>query len=165
MQSSTCAFGNQRDVKVKVVQFIDTSSAISHLFVHQSKRELAKQGRMKGFTQWINLNQNNRFVLAHQFLYCKRNLALSSNRKWVLRQVGRQMTYESIWAFILFNITAMLLQYQNCISVGFCRVKLILRCILKCERFGSHFSSKSLLLSTSIPNDVCDFVNKVVALV
>ena len=36
-------------------------------------------------------------------------------------------------------ITAMLLQYKNCISVGFCQVYLILRHVFKCEKFGSHF--------------------------
>ena len=50
-------------------------------------------------------------------------------------------------------ITAMLLQCQNCISVSYCRVKLILRCVLKCENFGCHFLCQSLLLGINIPND------------
>ena len=28
-----------------------------------------------------------------------------------------------------------------------------LRCVLKCEKFGSHFLCQSLLLGTNMPND------------
>ena len=57
MQSSTCAFGHQRDV-------ISKSRTIhQHLFsdFHSPVKEKGKQGRMKGLTmaQWINLNRNN----------------------------------------------------------------------------------------------------------
>ena len=38
--------------------------------------------------------------------------------------------------FVLFNITVILL---NCIQSAFVKLKFILRCIWKCEKFGSHF--------------------------
>ena len=66
MQSSTHAFGDYRDA-------ISTSYTIHrHLFrdfspFHSPVKGKGKQGRMKELTivQWINLNQNNRSVLAH----------------------------------------------------------------------------------------------------
>ena len=51
------------------------------------------------------------------------------------------------------RIAATLQQYYKYISVGFCEVKLVLRCILKCEKLGCHFLCQSLLLGTSVPND------------
>ena len=67
-QSSTRAFGHLHDV-------ISESRTIhQHLFsdfspFHSPVKEKGKQGRMKGLTiaQWINLNQNYRFVLACQY--------------------------------------------------------------------------------------------------
>ena len=68
MQSSTRAFGHYRDV-------ISKSRTIHrHLFSDFSPfrspiKEKGKQGRMKGHTraQWINLNRNNRSVLANRY--------------------------------------------------------------------------------------------------
>ena len=45
----------------------------------------------------------------------------------------------SIQIFVLLNITAMLLHRYNCISVGFCHVKLILRCVLKGKNLVAIF--------------------------
>ena len=37
---------------------------------------------------------------------------------------------------------------------AFVKLKFILRCVLKCEKFGCHFfSCQSLLLGTNVPND------------
>ena len=55
--------------------------------------------------------------------------------------------------FNLFNIIAILLQYYNCIQSPFVKLKFILRCVLKCKIFGSHFLCQSLLLGTNVPND------------
>ena len=61
---------------------------------------------------------------------------------------------ETIRNFILFNIIAILLEYYNCIQSAFVKLKFILRCVLKCKKFGSHFfSCQSLLLGTNVPND------------
>ena len=48
----------------------------------------------------------------------------------------------------------MLLQYENCISVHFCKVKLILRYVLSAKNSVDIFSSPSLLLGTSVPKDI-----------
>ena len=59
--------------------------------------------------------------------------------------------------FYLFVTTAMLLQYQNCISISFCQVKLILRCVLSTKNLVAIFSCQSLLFSTSVPNDTSSY--------
>ena len=33
-------------------------------------------------------------------------------------------------------------------------LSITLRCVLKCETFGCHFSCQSLLLVTNVPNDI-----------
>ena len=118
--------------------------------------------------QWINLNQNNRSVIAcANILYCEKKLALSY-RQWVLQQAGRQASRQNMGGFryfynclqvrLLFCLLSlqMLLQHQNCISVGFCQVKLISSCVFKCEKFGYHFSCQSLLMYLMIisPNSI-----------
>ena len=42
---------------------------------------------------------------------------------------------------LLFSLISVQCYYsnQNCISVVFCQVKLILRCVLKCEKFSCYF--------------------------
>ena len=68
MQSSTHTFGYERDI-------ISISHTIhQHLFSdfspsHSPVKEKGKQGRIKGLTmaQWINLNWNNRSLLALQY--------------------------------------------------------------------------------------------------
>ena len=55
--------------------------------------------------------------------------------------------------FIMFDITAMLLHCYNCISVAFCQIKLILRWVFKCEKFGCLLLCQSLLLGTNVLND------------
>ena len=47
----------------------------------------------------------------------------------------------------------MILQCYNCISLGLCQLKFILRCILKYKRFDCHFSYQSLLLGTKVLKD------------
>ena len=61
----------------------------------------------------------------------------------------------TIWVFTLLNITEMLLQYQNCISVGFCQVKLVTYKVCFEVRIIQlpFFSCQSLILGTNIPND------------
>ena len=62
------------------------------------------------------------------------------------RKEGWQMKYSWILKTLKFStgitiqtFCAMLLQCWNCISVSFCQAKLILRRVLKCEKFGCHF--------------------------
>ena len=52
-----------------------------------------------------------------------------------------------------FNISAILPQNYQHISVGFPEVNFILRCTSWHEKFGRHFSCQPLLLSTTILND------------
>ena len=90
-------------------------------------KQKEKQWKMKEFTmtQWINLNWNNRSVLAHWHSVLKeKNCTYTSLLVCLMagRQAGRQMKYGwiltflkfstgwIIWTFILFNITTMLLQ-------------------------------------------------------
>ena len=65
---------------------------------------------------------------------------------WIIKILYR-LNYST---FILFNITAMILQCYNFNSLGLCQVKFVLRCVLKCKRFGCHFSCQSLLLGTKV---------------
>ena len=41
--------------------------------------------------------------------------------------------------FTTFNINAMLLYHQKCLSVGFSQVELFIRCVLRHVRFGCYF--------------------------
>ena len=55
--------------EVKAVQFMDTSSAISHAPFRSPVKEKGKQERMERLTraQWINFNRNNRSMLANRY--------------------------------------------------------------------------------------------------
>ena len=156
MQSSTQTFGYQCDIISKAIQFINTSSAISHLFVNQSKRKRSNEGSKDSpwcneliFIETTDLNS----VSTLTFCIGRKNwLYPSIYCQWVLWQADRQANKIQVGlkifkilyrvnylSFYYFKITAVLLQYQNCISVGFCQVKLGLRYDLKCEKFGLHF--------------------------
>ena len=110
--------------------------------------------------QWINLNQNNRSVIAHQYS------ALSEKVGLVLLPLvgltagllaGRQnaggfkILYRPNYLyFYFFN----LLKYYLCISTGFSQLKLILRYVLRHKIIRlPFFPYQSLLLSTVILND------------
>ena len=60
----------------------------------------------------------------------------------------------TIQTFILFNITVMLLQYYNCISVGFHQVELTyFEICFEMQKMVAIISCQSLLLGTNILND------------
>ena len=123
---------------------------------------------MKGLTmaQWVNnnLNRNNRSVLAHQYsvLWEKFGsispplVGLMAERPadeiWVdieILNLFYRLSYSDFYlVYYHCNFTAVLELH----SVGFCRVKV---CVLKWEKFGSHyFSCQPLLLGTNVPNDI-----------
>ena len=116
-----------------------------HLFsdfssFHSPVKEINKQRRIMGLpmAQWINRNRKNRSVLSHWYSVRKTGpillllVDLIAGREADKIQVDfktlKFSAGSTIQIFVLFNITAMLLHRYNCISVGFCHVKLILRC-------------------------------------
>ena len=81
-------------------------------------------------------------------------MALSSHRKWVLRQGGRpaneirvdfeilKLLYRLNYAEFYFVLISLLFycSIRTAFSrLSFVKLKFILRCVLKCEKFGSHF--------------------------
>ena len=65
MQLSTRTFGHQRDI-ISISRTIHRHVFSNFSPFHSLVKKKGKQGRMKGLTmeKWINLNQNNRSVLA-----------------------------------------------------------------------------------------------------
>ena len=129
----TCTFGHYRDV-------ISKSRTIHrHLFSSLSPfrspiKEKGKQGRMKGLTraQWVNLNRNNRPVLASQYsvLWEKTGPILPP---LVVRQRGREAgrrntggfrNFETSLQVKLFGILFCLisLQFYYSIKIAFSRL-------------------------------------------
>ena len=163
METSTHAFGHQHDV-IRISRTIH-----QHLFIFsftsQREREAMKDKRTCYGT--MDKSKSEQQMGDSVSIFCiviKTGPILPP--LWVLQQAGRQagrqnkggfqifkILYNS--GFCFFTITAVLLQYQNCISVDFCQVKLILRCVLKCEKstLVTIFSCQSLLLGTNVPDD------------
>ena len=74
-----------------------------------------------------------------------------ANEIWVGLEIFKilyRLNYLGVFCLILLQC------YYNCISVGFCQVKPILRCVLKCKNLVAIFSCRSILLGTRVPNDI-----------
>ena len=129
---------------------------------HSPVKEKGKQWRMKGLTkaQWINLNQNNRSVLTHQYsvLWEKTGPILPSLVNLTAgREAGQQTKCRWVSNFLKFfnylgfyyhsNVTTELeLHFSQLLSSkAYFNV-----CIFKSEKFGNHFF-QSLLLGTNVP--------------
>ena len=138
--------------KYKPLQSIDISSVIAHCLVQQSKRKRSNEGTYKrihhGAIQ-INLDWNNRSVVAYWYSVLYKNWPYCSTSSGSYgRQVGRQ-NKGGFWDFYnslhvqLFGLLFCLLIPPQCYSsirtVGFYQLKLILRHVLKCEKFDCHF--------------------------
>ena len=125
---------------------------------------------MNGLTmvQWINVNRNYRSVSMSIFCIVRKNqpyppTASESYGREAGRQAGRPA--DDIWVgfkilkfsagkdYLVFYFVYYHLQYQNCISVSSCQIKLILRCVLKCKNSVAIFSCQSLLLGANVPNE------------
>ena len=123
---------------------------------------------MKGLTraQWINLNRNNRCVLANQCsVMCEKigpilpplvglTAGKLADEIWVDFEILK-LLYRLIYSefyFVLYHcyFTAVLELH----SVGFSQVKIYFKVCFEVRKFGSHFfSCLSLLLGTNVPND------------
>ena len=122
-----------------------------------------RQWRIKGLTmvQWINLNRNNISVLAHQYsaLWDKTGLILPLLVGLTAgRQAGRQNT-GGFWSSLQVKLFELLFcfEYHCNVTIALalhfsqiCQVQLILRRVLKCEKFGYHFSCQSPLIGTNV---------------
>ena len=112
--------------------------------------------------QWINLNWNNRSMVTHttQISYiAKKSWPYPpTTSRYYSRVVDEiQVNFNILHRlhyldFTSFNISAMLLLCQQCISVGFSQVKLILRHVLRHKNLDDIFSCHSLLSSISVLN-------------
>ena len=88
---------------MKALQFIDTSFAVSHLFVvSQRDREAMKDKRTHYMVLWINLNQNKRSVIL--FIMRKIRTLLPFHHQWVLQQAGRQACKKVDKIKVIFKI-------------------------------------------------------------
>ena len=109
---------------------------------------------MKGLTkaQWINLNQNNRSVLAHRYsvllektgpilpsLVGLRQGGRAADRMWVgfkIFKILYRLNYSSFY-FVYYhsNVTTVLELHFSQLSSS----KAYFKVCFKCEKFGSHF--------------------------
>ena len=152
MQSSTHTFGHQHDI-ISIRQTIHR-----HLFsdfspfrspVKQKNQAREDERTHHGTMDKSSLEQPI-FVSESTFCIVRKNWPILQPLVGLIRQEGRQAGRQNTGGFqnfktfnysdfYFFNITAILLQYQNCIQSAFVKLKFILRCVLKCEKFGSHF--------------------------
>ena len=80
---------------------------------------------------------------------------------WLTGRQGNEirMSFEFLKTLYRFNYLGFNFVEYHCnatteLERHFSQVKHILICVFKCEKFSCHFSCQSLLLCTSVPNDV-----------
>ena len=93
----------------KLLQFIDASLVISHLFIHQSKRKRSNEGwkvSLSFIVKWMNLNQIKRSLVLHWYptLWEKNGLIFPPLVGLMyVRQAGRQIGRQNACGFQNFK--------------------------------------------------------------